>query len=81
LIIYALNGKERQNGHSVLAFLCVVGFAFLLEKKLVATGVNFMLSGLDVCRQVRQAIPREPIKLLIFTTAPLCCETDAWKLR
>ena len=46
------------------------GLALILKEKPAAAVVDFMLpglSGLEVCRHVRQAVPHESIKLVVFT--------------
>jgi DNA-binding response OmpR family regulator len=44
--------------------------ALILNEKPAAAVVDFMLpkiSGLEVCRRVRQAFPDESVKLVVFT--------------
>ncbi|WP_319589013.1 NAD-binding protein [uncultured Desulfobulbus sp.] len=46
------------------------GLALILKEKPAAAVVDFMLpglSGLEVCRHVRQAVPHESMKLVVFT--------------
>ena len=46
------------------------GLALILNEKPAAAVVDFMLpkiSGLEVCRRVRQAFPDESVKLVVFT--------------
>jgi two-component system phosphate regulon response regulator PhoB len=46
------------------------GLALVLKGKPAAAVADFMLpvlSGLEVCRHVRQAVPHESMKLVVFT--------------
>jgi len=61
---------QRAGFHPLTADNGDSGLALIVKEKPAAAVVDFMLpglSGLEVCRQVRQVVPHEPIKLVVFT--------------
>jgi DNA-binding response OmpR family regulator len=61
---------QRAGFHPLTAENGESGLALIIQEKPAAAVVDFMLpglSGLEVCRRVRQTVPHESIKLVVFT--------------